>query len=869
MKVVLLEKNRIASGDTAFTTGFLLRIPDTSIARLEERYGTEFVKRVFEGAAKAQESIRKTIREKKIDCGFSDCNAYYCSYSSKDKVLAEEWKALSGIDERASFARGKEVSALGPDIKEAIVFKGEGQFNPRKFIFGLLSLPEAKNITVFEESEVLDVEVGETILARTQGGGVRAKKIVVTSGWPIEAFSELRAMFEPKITYAIAAEFDKAPISPDLFWDTYDPYFYYRRLDDKTIILGGADRRPGDKPKPGEPEAHEKLESFLRDHIGGRFRVTNAWSGTLYESPDGLPFASEHPHYRGKVFIGACCGFGGNGLLLGSFAGSVVADLVAGKKTPYADILSFSRAKIEIPRPQPKVKKPEGPKSRIFIKIADAGDVSEGEPHCAVAGGTKIALFRTKEGYFAVSNTCTHAGGSLCDGAIDGDTVTCPLHGAKFDIRSGKAVGPPATKPLETYKTRVTGNSVEVEIETEVLPKAPVSAKAQAVPGPKMFEGAMRDWKFVLGFILLSLMFWGLQFAYQYFVLIPGELQGALVRSFALSGATYFGFALFSSIVFKFRPPLGQYWYIRRAFGVMGFAFIFFHVFTVIRFFFGGDPSGAFYSLNPFENPIVFGALAYPVFFVMFLTSTDWAVGKLGAARWKIVHRLVYFGYLFSVFHFILINPELLMNPAGYLLLAITALTLGGELFWWFKTVSKRNFSSLGTYIGILVIALYLLFSYFAFLAPYLIQQEDLAKDIESMKEFMEENGGDPGVMLSPVPEDQGFSGSIVKSGDFQNLNYMTAGGASIVESGGSYFVMFDDSFDTPNGPDLVVYLTKNGGPSSREDIMRGIELGELKSIKGKQVYEIPKGTQLSEYNSVTIQCRAFNVPWSYAPFRS
>jgi hypothetical protein len=50
---------------------------------------------------------------------------------------------------------------------------------------------------------------------------------------------------------------------------------------------------------------------------------------------------------------------------------------------------------------------------------------------------------------------------------------------------------------------------------------------------------------------------------------------------------------------------------------------------------------------------------------------------------------------------------------------------------------------------------------------------------------------------------------------------------------------------------------------------MRGIELGELKSIKGKQVYEIPKGTQLSEYNSVTIQCRAFNVPWSYAPFRS
>lgn len=234
---------------------------------------------------------------------------------------------------------------------------------------------------------------------------------------------------------------------------------------------------------------------------------------------------------------------------------------------------------------------------------------------------------------------------------------------------------------------------------------------------PALFEGARKNWKFVLKFLVVSIVFWLLQFAYQQYVLNNEMVEISIVRSFALAGATYFGFALLSSTIFKWKPAWNRYWYVRRSFGVMGFVFILFHVFAVISFYYSGDISGVFYSLNPFENPIIFGVIAFPIFFIMAVTSTDWATMKLGA-RWKMLHRMVYFGYLASVFHFLLINPKSLMNAAGYLLIATTFSVLAGELFWFIKTVRKKNFSTIGTAIGILLIFVYLIITYFAYLAP-------------------------------------------------------------------------------------------------------------------------------------------------------
>ncbi len=232
----------------------------------------------------------------------------------------------------------------------------------------------------------------------------------------------------------------------------------------------------------------------------------------------------------------------------------------------------------------------------------------------------------------------------------------------------------------------------------------------------QLFEGAAKNWRFVLKFVVLALVFWLLEFVYQFFINEPGEFAFAWVRGFGFAGATFISAALFSSAVFKWKPVWAKYWYVRRSFGVLGFVFIVFHVWGAINLYYKGNLNALFFSWNPFENPLIFGFIAFPIFGIMALTSTDWAAHKL-KTKWKALHRLVYFAFYASVFHFLTINPPQLLSPPGYLLLALTFLALAGELFWFFKTVSKRNFSTLGTLIGILIIFLYLITAYLKWFA--------------------------------------------------------------------------------------------------------------------------------------------------------
>ncbi len=80
------------------------------------------------------------------------------------------------------------------------------------------------------------------------------------------------------------------------------------------------------------------------------------------------------------------------------------------------------------------------------------------------AGGQTIALFHVGGQFYAIANTCTHRGGPLCEGEVDGTTVTCPWHGAQFDITTGKNLAPPAPAAVTCYPVRVTGESIEIEV---------------------------------------------------------------------------------------------------------------------------------------------------------------------------------------------------------------------------------------------------------------------------------------------------------------------------------------------------------------------------------------------------------------------
>ena len=99
-----------------------------------------------------------------------------------------------------------------------------------------------------------------------------------------------------------------------------------------------------------------------------------------------------------------------------------------------------------------------------FIKVATIDELADQQAKLVELEGQKIALFRVDGAFHALSDTCTHRGGPLSEGELEGAEVTCPWHGAKFDIRTGAVLGPPAAQGVKSYLVRVTGANVEIEV---------------------------------------------------------------------------------------------------------------------------------------------------------------------------------------------------------------------------------------------------------------------------------------------------------------------------------------------------------------------------------------------------------------------
>ena len=81
-----------------------------------------------------------------------------------------------------------------------------------------------------------------------------------------------------------------------------------------------------------------------------------------------------------------------------------------------------------------------------------------------VLEGREIVICHTREGVFALDNVCTHAHARMCEGRLRATRLVCPLHGASFDIRDGRVLGPPATVALPTHQVRVVDGTIEVAL---------------------------------------------------------------------------------------------------------------------------------------------------------------------------------------------------------------------------------------------------------------------------------------------------------------------------------------------------------------------------------------------------------------------
>jgi 3-phenylpropionate/trans-cinnamate dioxygenase ferredoxin subunit len=97
-----------------------------------------------------------------------------------------------------------------------------------------------------------------------------------------------------------------------------------------------------------------------------------------------------------------------------------------------------------------------------WIDVARASELGPGEVRVVDADGTAIAVFNIGGSYYAIEDVCTHDGGELASGTLEGDQIVCPRHGARFCVRTGEALSAPAYEPTATFPVRVEGGVVQI-----------------------------------------------------------------------------------------------------------------------------------------------------------------------------------------------------------------------------------------------------------------------------------------------------------------------------------------------------------------------------------------------------------------------
>jgi glycine/D-amino acid oxidase-like deaminating enzyme/nitrite reductase/ring-hydroxylating ferredoxin subunit len=457
LRVAVLERDRIGSGESGNTTSHLTEAVDA-------RYHTVIKDFGLEAARLVSESKRNAIAQLETLAASMD-PAYF--ERTPGFLYTEDADHLTFLADELDAARraGCEVEwvdavPLPFATKGAVRWEGQAQVHAMAYLTGLAKEAARRGVDIFEHTLVKNVHEGEPCYVETDAHRIAAREVLVAANVPVNNRILLHTKIAAYRSYAIAIEVEPGYVR-GLFWDTVDPYHYIRpqEVDGKSyVIIGGEDHRTGEET---QTEVHyDNLLEFARQRfVAGP--VKYQWSGQIIEPVDGLPFIGPN---SGSSHVFVATGYAGNGITYGTLAGMMFADHVSGRKNPYAELYDATRVKPvasaydyvaeNLPFPAHLLK------DRLTKTGIDEGspeDLHPGDGGIFAAQDGKIAICRDRQGgLHAVSPVCTHL---ACDVAWNTaeQSWDCPCHGSRFSpdgrVINGPAVSNLAPKPIPTRTT--------------------------------------------------------------------------------------------------------------------------------------------------------------------------------------------------------------------------------------------------------------------------------------------------------------------------------------------------------------------------------------------------------------------------------
>jgi glycine/D-amino acid oxidase-like deaminating enzyme/nitrite reductase/ring-hydroxylating ferredoxin subunit len=453
-RVALVERDRLAEGESGHTTAHLTHVMDLRLTELVKAFGRQHAQAAWDAGSFAIDQIASLVAQEELDCSFQRVPAYL--YAALDADVEKEGEKLHREAHLAAELGfdADYISSVPVTGRPGIRFANQAKFHPVRYLSQLAARIPGDGCQVFENTEVTEF-FDDPCSARANENLVRFRRCVIATHVPLQGCNSMldAMMRQTKLasysTYAVGGSIPKGLYPESSLWDTADPYLYVRfdrGVERDYVIIGGGDHKTGQADACDSYEEVSRIARSLLPDVA----LDRRWSGQVVETVDGLPFIGETVPGQ---FVAT--GYAGNGMTFGTLAAVMARDWILGLVNPWTDLFGVERKKLSATWDYLTENK-DYPfyLAKGALQAADTDcleDVPRNEGRIVRLDGRKAAVYRSEDGALSTRTAvCTHLGCIVTWNAAE-KTWDCPCHGSRFQT-TGEVISGPAEEPLTSHR---------------------------------------------------------------------------------------------------------------------------------------------------------------------------------------------------------------------------------------------------------------------------------------------------------------------------------------------------------------------------------------------------------------------------------
>lgn len=431
VQVVVLECRKAGGGVTKNTTAKITSGHNLIYKKLISYKGEQRAREYAMANQLAIDKYRDIISELQIDCDYEVLPNYIYTLDNEQKIRQEVDAALR-LGLPASFTK---ETRLPFKVKGAIRYDNQAQFHPLKFLDAL-----ASRLNIYENTRV--TQINKNGLIKTNGGLVRAKKIVVATHYPfinVPGYYFIRLHQERSYLTALEGWNKKKQALDGMYLDADPDGFTFRMYKD-YLILGGAGHRAGQ---------YQPLDAYAKIELASKkwypsSTIKYTWSAQDCMTPDAVPYIGKYSVRTPNIYVAT--GFNKWGMSSSMVSAMIISDMITGKDNKNRKVFRPRRLMLS---GSPTLFKDAAVvtvsllSEHLNIPHDKLRNIGKGKAGVIRHNGQRVGVYRDKDDkYYFVSTKCSHLGCKL-EWNQNEMTWDCPCHGSRFDYH-GKMINNPA-----------------------------------------------------------------------------------------------------------------------------------------------------------------------------------------------------------------------------------------------------------------------------------------------------------------------------------------------------------------------------------------------------------------------------------------